>query len=238
MNNTVNIDKKGLSKQVLNDITNLIHELSANHFKDRNKWIVDEIIETITDISKRVDDPDKLFSTLLDEYNDKGYYNEQVIDSYPPEATVGKTNLRTENEILIKKIQFLEIVSETFKHDQMLSDSFFSVNLYKKGFTSLPAIVKLQEKGILYRTVFQYIHDNQKVVHVIALFHHLGFLEHIKKDNRYATHIDVAKEVHSWIRIQCSLDTVTKSVRYYMNNGSDDKQYDFPLQLVQDNFPL
>jgi hypothetical protein len=238
MNNTVNIEKKGLSKPVLKDITNLIHELSANHFKDRNKWIVDEIIETLTSVSKRVDDPNELFNTMLDEYNDKGYYNEQLIDSYPPEATVGKTNLKTENEILIKKIQFLEIVSDTFKHDQELADSIFSVNIYKKGFTSLPAIGKLREKEVHYRTVFQYIHDNQKVVHVIAIFHHLGFLEHIKKENRYANHIDVAKEVHSWIRIQCTLDTVTKSVRYYMKNECDEKQFDSPLQLVQEKFPL
>jgi hypothetical protein len=122
--------------------------------------------------------------------------------------------------------------------DQELTSGFCKVNLIRKGLIELESVKKLKENGIKTRTILEHIKGNNKASHIIALFHHLGFLEYIKRHYHCKNNMDVAREILSWMNKGKSLDTIEKPVRYYLNNGEDVKQFDNPIKLTQKAFPL
>ena len=122
--------------------------------------------------------------------------------------------------------------------DQELTSGFFKVNLIRKGLIELESVKKLKENGIKTRAILEHIKENNVASHIIALFHHLGFLEYIKRHYHCKNNMDVAREILSWMNEGKSPDTIEKPVRYYLNNRKGDKQFDNPIELAQIAFPL
>ena len=110
--------------------------------------------------------------------------------------------------------------------------------MFRKGIISLESVEILKKKGINPRNLLEYIKKKPHISHVIALFHHLGFLEYILKQYQLVDHIGVSKEIHSWIGKRVSYDSVRRAVKHFMLNEEYDKEYDSPLEKIKELFPL
>lgn len=229
---------KGLSSHNLKHLLNIADEVKASMIHENYTWIYDSIVDRIHEVGSKEEEMQKVLFNIISEYQEEGRYNESIINVLPDEATIGKNDKRIENEILLFKIGFIQEVLNILITDQELSSSFFKVNILRKGLTELASVKKLNENGIKTRAILEYIKKHNIVSHIIALFYHLGFLDYIQTHYNCKNHMDVSREVYSWMAEGTNKNTVEKAVRYYMNNGENDKQFDNPLKLVQKAFPL
>lgn len=216
----------------------LVEEVRARLIPENNTWIYDTIVQKIRETSSTESEPQKLLNRIISDYQTEGQYNESLIAVWPDEARIGKEHKRKENEILLFKISFIEEVQNLLMFDQELTSGFFKVNLIRKGLIELESVKKLKENGIKTRTILEHIKGNNIASHIIALFHHLGFLEYIKRHYHCKNNMDVARETLSWMNEGISPDTIKKPVRYYLNNRKGDKQFDIPIESAQRAFPL
>lgn len=231
-------ENKGLTSQELNSILSVVDEIRSSRITKRNNWIYKSIVEKIHEVSIKECDPQSVLSNILSDYEEEVQINESFIKVWPEEATSGKENKRIENENLSFKISFIQAVAELYSSERELSSVFFKVDLFRKGIISLESVEILKKKGINPRNLLEYIKKKPHISHVIALFHHLGFLEYILKQYQLVDHIGVSKEIHSWIGKRVSYDSVRRAVKHFMLNEEYDKEYDSPLEKIKELFPL
>lgn len=231
-------EKINMSDRDLKYTLSLVEEVKAIIIPESHTWIYESIVKKIRETSSTESEPQKLLKRIISDYQTEGQYNESLIAVWPDEARIGKENKRKENEILLFNISFIEEVQNLLMFDQELTSGFFKVNLIRKGLIELESVKKLKENGIKTRTILEHIKGNNIASHIIALFHHLGFLEYIKRHYHCKNNMDVAREILSWMNEGKSEDTIEKPVRYYLKNRKGDKEYDNPLELAERAFPL
>jgi len=227
-----------MSDRDLEFILSLAEEVRANMIPESNTWIYEIIVEKIHETSGKENKPQGVLNKIISDYQTERQYNESLIAMWPKKARIGKEAKRTENLVLNFKIEFIEIMIDLCSSDLELINSILNVDLYKKGFLNLESIQTLRSKGIKPRNILEYIKKEPHTNHVIALFHHLGFLEYLLKQYHFVDHLGVSKEIQSWFIKKGSYDQVRRAVKHFMLKEKYNDDFDPPIKVIRKLFPL
>jgi hypothetical protein len=236
MNTKTSKNEVSIINHEVNYLINIVDNLKYSMIPDNYTWIYEEIIERINESSDNCINAKTILENIISEYHEEMSYNESLIAIWPEEARIGIHNRRKENQVIQFKITFINKALEWITRESEIMFAFFEVDLFEHGFSTLPNVLELNNKGFSTFDIIQSINEEDNITYALTMFVYLDYIPMLKEKYNAKNLNQLSNELRSWFQKDFSPDHIRLVLSFFESKNDDKPQYVKVMDRIIEKF--
>jgi hypothetical protein len=114
--------------------------------------------------------------------------------------------------------------------------AFFEVDLFEHGFSTLPNVLELNNKGFSTFDIIQSINEEDNITYALTMFVYLDYIPMLKEKYNAKNLNQLSNELRSWFQKDISPDHIRLVLSFFESKNDDKPQYVKVMDRIIEKF--